>query len=184
MKAEHSTHIRHVLLYEFESGHPAAEAHRNLSQAFVTEAPSERSVRAWFQRFKAGNKKLEDEPRSGRPTAVSFDELKDLSEQHPYESVRLGYKSRISGSNIIFLINLVTMSVRLLALNSARSAGSLTDGDIDDLNKSLDDLRLDSDAKAPDGVDGDDITPVVVSDTEESDSDISDDDNDEEAEST
>ncbi|KAK6763730.1 hypothetical protein RB195_024165 [Necator americanus] len=88
VQAEHSTHIRHVLLYEFESGHPAAEAHRNLSQAFVTEAPSERSVRAWFQRFKAGNKKLEDEPRSGRPTAMSFDELKDLSEQHPCESVR------------------------------------------------------------------------------------------------
>ncbi|KAK6763732.1 hypothetical protein RB195_024167 [Necator americanus] len=61
-------------------------------------------------------------------------------------------------------------------------SSNLTDGDIDDLNKSLDDLRLDSDAKAPDGVD--DMTPVVVSDTEESDSDISDDDNDEEAEST
>ncbi|ETN79682.1 hypothetical protein NECAME_09666 [Necator americanus] len=86
--AEHSNHFRHVLLYEFESGHPAAEAHRNLGQAFGTEALSERSVRAWFQRFKAGNKKLEDEPRSGRPTAMSFDELKDLSEQHPYESVQ------------------------------------------------------------------------------------------------
>ncbi|KAK6764655.1 hypothetical protein RB195_024832 [Necator americanus] len=74
--AEHSTHIRHVLLHEFESGHPAAEAHRNLSQVIGTEAPSERSVCAWFQRFKAGNKKLEDVTRSGRPTAISFDELK------------------------------------------------------------------------------------------------------------
>ncbi|ETN77895.1 hypothetical protein NECAME_10727 [Necator americanus] len=81
--AEHSTHIRHVLLYEFESDHPAAEAHRNLSQVFGTEAPSERSVRTWFQRFKPGNKKLEDEPRSA--TAISFDELKNLAEQHPYE---------------------------------------------------------------------------------------------------
>ncbi|KAK6757236.1 hypothetical protein RB195_015207 [Necator americanus] len=86
--AEDSTHIRRVLLYEFESGHPAAEAHRNLSQVFGTEAPFERSVCAWFQRFKAGNKKLDDEPRSGRPTAISFDELKNLAEQHPYEAVR------------------------------------------------------------------------------------------------
>ncbi|KAK6761394.1 hypothetical protein RB195_022452 [Necator americanus] len=84
--AEYSTHIRHVLLYEFESGHPAAEAHRNLSQVFGTKAPSERSVRTWFQRFKPGNKKLEDEPRSA--TAISFDELKNLAEQHPYEGVR------------------------------------------------------------------------------------------------
>ncbi|ETN74081.1 hypothetical protein NECAME_13217 [Necator americanus] len=86
--AGHATHIRRVLFYEFESGHLTAEAHRNLSQVFGTEAPSERSVRAWFQRFEAGNKKLEDGPRSDRPTATSFDELKDLAEQHPYESVR------------------------------------------------------------------------------------------------
>ncbi|ETN71379.1 hypothetical protein NECAME_04675 [Necator americanus] len=85
MFSEHFTHIRHVLLYEFESGHPVAEARRNLSQIFGTEAPSEQSARAWFQRFKAGDKKLEDEFRSCRPTAVLFDELKNLAEQHPYE---------------------------------------------------------------------------------------------------
>ncbi|KAK6762698.1 hypothetical protein RB195_023420 [Necator americanus] len=70
--AEHSTHIRHILLYEFEFGHPAAEAHRNLSQVFGPEASSERSVRACFQSFKTGDKKFEDEPRSGRPTAISL----------------------------------------------------------------------------------------------------------------
>ncbi|KAK6763697.1 hypothetical protein RB195_024138 [Necator americanus] len=59
-----------------------------ISDVFGTEAPSERSVRAWFQRFKAGRKKIGDEPRYGRPTATSFDELKNLAEQHPYELVR------------------------------------------------------------------------------------------------
>ncbi|KAK6738341.1 hypothetical protein RB195_020448 [Necator americanus] len=57
-------------------------------QVFGTEAPSERSVRAWLQRFEAGNKKLEDEPHSGRPTAISFDEPKNLEEQHLCEGVR------------------------------------------------------------------------------------------------
>ncbi|ETN69216.1 hypothetical protein NECAME_05321 [Necator americanus] len=82
---ERSTYIRRVLLYGFESGHPAAETHRNLSQVFSTETPS---VRAWFQRFKAGSKKLEDEPCFGRTTAISSDELKNLAEQLPYEGVR------------------------------------------------------------------------------------------------
>ncbi|KAK6763890.1 hypothetical protein RB195_024285 [Necator americanus] len=98
----YSTHIRHVLLYDFESGHPAAEAHRNLSQVPGTEAPSERSVRVWFQRFKNGNRKLEDEFRSGRPTAISFDELKNLAEQHPYEVVRY-FAARLGCS--LFIVN-------------------------------------------------------------------------------
>ncbi|KAK6733313.1 hypothetical protein RB195_017202 [Necator americanus] len=101
--AEHSTHIRHVLLYEFESGHPVAEAHRNLSQVFGTEAPSERFVHAWFQRFKTGTKKLEDESRSGRPTAISFDEQKNLAEQHPYEGLR--YSAASLGSSLSTVSN-------------------------------------------------------------------------------
>ncbi|KAK6749828.1 hypothetical protein RB195_002064 [Necator americanus] len=40
------------------------------------------------KRLKLGNKNLEDGPCSGRPTAISFDELKNLAEQHPYEGVR------------------------------------------------------------------------------------------------
>ncbi|KAK6757090.1 hypothetical protein RB195_015113 [Necator americanus] len=59
-----------------------------IHQVFGTEPASERSVRAWFQRFKAENKKIEDEPRSGRPTAISFDELNNLAERHSNESVR------------------------------------------------------------------------------------------------
>ncbi|KAK6733362.1 hypothetical protein RB195_017231 [Necator americanus] len=107
---EHSTHIRHVLLYEFESRHSAAGAHRNLSQVFGTEAPSERCVRAWFQRFKVGNNKLEDEPRSGRPTAISFDELKNLAEQHPYEGVRY------FASSLRCLLSTVSNGLRYLGM--------------------------------------------------------------------
>ncbi|KAK6758312.1 hypothetical protein RB195_015868 [Necator americanus] len=44
--------------------------------------------------FKCGNKRLEDEPRPGRPTAISFDELKNLAEQHLYEGVRYFAASR------------------------------------------------------------------------------------------
>ncbi|KAK6748143.1 hypothetical protein RB195_001019 [Necator americanus] len=53
-----------------------------LVEVFGTEAPFERSVSACFQRFKAGNKKLQDEPRSGRTTAISFDEPRNLAERY------------------------------------------------------------------------------------------------------
>ncbi|KAK6754924.1 hypothetical protein RB195_013727 [Necator americanus] len=43
---------------------------------------------AWFQRFKAENEKLEDKPRFGGPTAISFDELKNLALQHPYKGMQ------------------------------------------------------------------------------------------------
>ncbi|ETN80006.1 hypothetical protein NECAME_02485 [Necator americanus] len=59
--AEHSTHIRHVLLYEFESGHPATEAHRNLSQVFGTEAPSERKATVPPQSYLEKQKKTNGE---------------------------------------------------------------------------------------------------------------------------
>ncbi|VDO61681.1 unnamed protein product [Heligmosomoides polygyrus] len=84
---ELSTHIRHVLLYKYESGHSTAEAHRKLCRVFGSEAPSVRFVYSWFERFRRGNRSLEDEPRSSRPKTISLDELRKLAE-HPYEGVR------------------------------------------------------------------------------------------------
>ncbi|KAK6743877.1 hypothetical protein RB195_010897 [Necator americanus] len=84
--AEQSTHVRHVLLYEFESGHPAAEAHRNLSQIFGTETP-EQSVRAGSSAPKPETRNLKMS-LALVATAISFDELKNLTKQHPYEAVR------------------------------------------------------------------------------------------------
>ncbi|VDP07267.1 unnamed protein product [Heligmosomoides polygyrus] len=86
--AELSAHIRHALLYEYESGHSAAEAYRNFCRVFGSKAPSVRSVYSWFERFRGGNRSLEDEPRSGRPTTISLGELRKLAEKHTYEGVR------------------------------------------------------------------------------------------------
>ncbi|VDO66850.1 unnamed protein product [Heligmosomoides polygyrus] len=79
--------LGHVLLYEFESGHSATEAYRNLCRVFGSEAASARSVYCWFERFRSGNRSLEDEPRSGRLITISLDELRKLAGQHPCESV-------------------------------------------------------------------------------------------------
>ncbi|KAK6748142.1 hypothetical protein RB195_001019 [Necator americanus] len=47
----------------------------------IARVPSP-STDGGYCRFKAGNKKLQDEPRSGRTTAISFDEPRNLAERY------------------------------------------------------------------------------------------------------
>jgi len=86
--AEMSTHVRHALLYEFELGHSAAEAHRNIIRAIGADAVSPRSCRLWFQRFRSGDYSIEDHPRTGRPREVDIDRLRALIEANPQETTR------------------------------------------------------------------------------------------------
>nr|CDJ86081.1 unnamed protein product [Haemonchus contortus] len=60
---------------------------------------------------------------------------------------------------------------------------SVTDIEMECFNKSFDNWLLDSDDEAADGSDGDDMAPAVVPDTDDSDTEISDDDYDEGAKS-
>lgn len=69
------THIKHCLLFLFDSGHKAAEAHRQLVQTYGQDAPHYNTCASWFQRFKSGDRSIEDKERSGRPTEVDRDEL-------------------------------------------------------------------------------------------------------------
>ncbi|KAK6730621.1 hypothetical protein RB195_007221 [Necator americanus] len=72
-------------------------------------------------RFKAKNKKLEDEPRSYRPTALSFDELKILAEQHPYEGMR--YFAAILGCSMSTVSNGLRSLGMVKKLEAADSIG-------------------------------------------------------------
>ena len=56
--------IRGCLLYEVKLGSSAAEATTKLCSAFGDDAVKDRTARYWFNRFRAGNESLEDEPRS------------------------------------------------------------------------------------------------------------------------
>ena len=80
--------IRICLLYEFKLGHSAAEATRNISQAWSEDAVSERDARWWFERFRSGNMSIEDMPRSGRPSKVNISTLQELIEADPRQTSR------------------------------------------------------------------------------------------------
>jgi len=76
-------HIRHCLLYEYQLGHSATEATRNICQAVGQDSTTLRTALNWFDRFRNQDYSLQDMARSGRPTTINLDELKQLLEKDP-----------------------------------------------------------------------------------------------------
>jgi histone-lysine N-methyltransferase SETMAR len=81
-------HIRHALLYEYQLGHTAAEAQRNLCRAIGGSAVHVNTCLNWFKRFKQGDYSLDDKPRSGRPPEVNVDSLRTVVESDPTLTTR------------------------------------------------------------------------------------------------
>jgi len=94
-------HLRVCLFYEYRLGTKAAEAHRRLCAAFGPDIVSKTMAYDWFNRFRAGNETLTDEPRSGRPSELDKDELRQLVESDPRLTTReLASKLSCSQSTI------------------------------------------------------------------------------------
>lgn len=74
--------FRGALLLLFDFKKTAAEAHRMLSETYGEQAPSERSCREWFQRFKSGDFGLEDKERPGQPKKFEDAELQALLDEN------------------------------------------------------------------------------------------------------
>ena len=58
-----------------------AEAHRMLVEVYGDTAPTDKSCREWFRRFKDGDFSVEDKSRSGQPKKFEDKELEALLEE-------------------------------------------------------------------------------------------------------
>ena len=81
-------HIRHCLLYEYQLQHSESEATRNICQAIGQGSISHGTASNWFKEFRKKNYRLEDKPRSGRPSEVDLNDLKARIERDPRQTTR------------------------------------------------------------------------------------------------
>jgi len=82
------SHLRYCILYEYQLGHSASEAARNICNALGEGSISHVTISEWFKRFNQNNYNLEDKPRSGRPPEVDIDQLQALVKSDPRQSTR------------------------------------------------------------------------------------------------
>jgi len=74
-------HLWEILIFCFNCKKSAAEAHRMLVEVYDDTAPTDKSCREWFRRFKDEDFNIEDKPRSGQPKKFKDKELETLLEE-------------------------------------------------------------------------------------------------------
>lgn len=81
--------IRERLLHEFQLGHSAAEAKRNICKAVGYKALKQTCAKKWFQRFRNGDSSIEDKSRTGRPIEVSRGAVLEAINNDPTLTTRI-----------------------------------------------------------------------------------------------
>ena len=79
--------IQAVFLFKFKVGHKAEETTCNINSAFGPETANERTGQERFKKFCKGDKSLEDEEHSGRPSEVDKDQMRTIIEADPLTTI-------------------------------------------------------------------------------------------------
>ena len=77
-------HIRHCMLFLFNSGKSATDAVKNICLIYGQDSLSTRKCQKWFKRFRSGNISLEDNEGRGRRSVFDKDILKKTVEENQF----------------------------------------------------------------------------------------------------
>ncbi len=77
------TDIRKLLKYEFQLGHRASEAAKNINFAQGVKTVDESTARRWFSKFRNGDLNLDDKPRPGQPRKINWRSVVNVIELDP-----------------------------------------------------------------------------------------------------
>ena len=72
-----------IFLFKFKMGHKAEQETSNINNAFGPETANKHIVQWWLKKFCKGDKSLEDEEYSSRPSEVDNDLLWAIIEADP-----------------------------------------------------------------------------------------------------
>ncbi|XP_035215054.1 histone-lysine N-methyltransferase SETMAR-like [Stegodyphus dumicola] len=103
-------HIRHCLVYEFES--MEAAACRSVCQVYEEDAVDESSCRPWFRKFRERARSCQDQARSGRPSHIAEDNI--------YQAIRSNPTPTVQGLEETFNVHRKTVETRLVKLGFTR----------------------------------------------------------------
>ena len=81
--------IRELLKFEYELGHSAKEAVKNINRAKGNGIVSYTNAKLWFSKFRNNEMDISDKKRSGRPQEVDRVAVVNAVEAHPSLTTRM-----------------------------------------------------------------------------------------------
>ncbi len=81
--------IRELLKFEYELGHSAKEAVKNINRAKGNGTVSYTNAKVWFSKFRNNEMDISDKKRSGRPQEVDRVAVVNAVEAHPSLTTRM-----------------------------------------------------------------------------------------------
>ncbi|GIY06482.1 histone-lysine N-methyltransferase SETMAR [Caerostris darwini] len=85
---EQDPHFRRIILYHFQKGKNASQAHKKLCAAYGNEALKERQCQNWFAKYRSGDFSLKNDQRSGLPDEVDETHSKVIIDSYRHSTKR------------------------------------------------------------------------------------------------